>query len=96
MARSNDISLKEAIERLVKTYKIEGKLNEVKLLNSWEKLMGAMVANRTNELFIRDRKLFVLLSSASLREELNMNRKKILQLLNQEAGAEVIDEVVFN
>lgn len=96
MARANDISLKEAIERLVKTYKIEGKLNEVKLLNSWEKLMGTMVANRTNEIFIRDRKLFVLLSSASLREELNMNRQKILQLLNQEAGAEVIDEVVFN
>jgi len=96
MARSNDKSLKEAIEQLVKTYKIEGKLNEVKLLSSWEKLMGTMVAKRTNELFIRDRKLFVLLSSASLREELNMSRNKILEMLNQEAGAHVIDEVVFN
>ena len=44
---------------------------------------------------IIDKKLFVSLSSASLRQELFQDRDKITQLLNTEAGAVVIDEIVF-
>ena len=95
MRGNNEHSLKDAIQQLVKTYKIEGKLNEVKLINSWARLMGPMIAHRTGELSIRDKKLFVKLTSAPLREELNMARPKIISMLNAEAGAEVIVEIVF-
>jgi len=95
MRGNNEHSLKDAIQQLVKTYKIEGKLNEVKLINSWARLMGPMIAHRTGELSIRDKKLFVKLTSAPLREELNMARPKIISMLNAEAGAEVIVEIIF-
>ena len=95
MRGKTEHSLKEAIEQLVKTYRMEGKLNEVKLISSWARLMGPMIAHRTGDIFIRDKKLFVKLTSAPLREELNNARPKIVSMLNAEAGAEVIDEIVF-
>jgi hypothetical protein len=95
MRGNSEHSLKEAIQLLVKSYKIEGKLNEVKLLGSWARLMGPMIAHRTGDISIRDKKLFVKLTSAPLREELNMARPKIISLLNAEAGAEVIEEIIF-
>jgi hypothetical protein len=93
--KSNDQSLKEAMEEMLKTYKLEGKLHEVMLINSWEKVMGPTVAHRTTDIKIIDKRLIVNLNSASLREELFREREKITKLLNDEAGTEVISEVIF-
>ncbi|TAH41585.1 MAG: DUF721 domain-containing protein [Bacteroidetes bacterium] len=95
MKRNNDRPIKAALEELLSSYHLNEKMGQVKLVNSWEEIMGKAVAHRTTELIIRDKKLFVSLSSASLRQELFQARDKILLLLNEAAGAKVIDEVVF-
>lgn len=95
MAGNNEKTLKEAIEELLTVYKLKDKLLQTRLINSWEKVMGKSVANRTGEIYISGKKLFVKISSAALREELSYSREKILTLLNESAGAKVIDEVVL-
>ncbi len=93
--RSNDQTLKEAVDSMLKAYRLDGKLQQLKLIDSWEKLMGPTVAHRTVEIKIYGKKLFVILNSASLRQELFQEREKIIKLLNEEAGAVVIEEIVF-
>ncbi len=93
--RSNDQTLKEAVDSMLKAYRLDGKLQQLKLIDSWEKLMGPTVAHRTVEIKIYGKKLFVILNSASLRQELFQEREKIIKLLNEEAGAAVIEEIVF-
>ncbi len=95
MKRNNDRPIKAALDELLRSYHLDEKMGQVKLVNSWEEIMGKAVAHRTTELIIRDKKLFVSLSSASLRQELFQARDKILLLLNEAAGAKVIDEVIF-
>jgi predicted nucleic acid-binding Zn ribbon protein len=95
MRKSNDQSLKEVIEDLLDTYKLRGKLNEVRLVESWEKIMGKMIANRTTSIYIRNKKLYVKLSSAPLREELSYGKEKIKNMLNESIGVEVITEVIL-
>ncbi len=95
MKRNNDRPIKSAVDELLRNYHLDEKMGQVKLVNSWEGIMGKAVAHRTTELIIRERKLFVSLSSASLRQELFQAREKILELLNEAAGAKVIDEVIF-
>jgi len=93
--RSNDQTLKAAIDELLKTFHLDEKMQEVKLVNSWEKIMGKAVSNRTTQIFIRDKKLFVYLNSASLRQELHNEKEKITRLLNDEVGTAVIREIIF-
>lgn len=93
--RSNDQTIKEAVDSMLKAYRLDGKLQQLKLIDSWEKLMGPTVAHRTVEIKIYGKKLFVILNSASLRQELFQEREKIIKLLNEEAGAAVIEEIVF-
>jgi hypothetical protein len=57
--------------------------------------MGPTVANRTTDIKIFNKKLFVWLNSASLRQELFQEREKIIKLLNEETGSVVIDDIVF-
>ena len=95
MSKHNEYSLGDAIKQMVKSYKLEDKLSETSLINNWEKVMGTVVAKRTTNLYIHNKKLFVTLSSAPLREELIMARDTVLQRLNEEAGGEVLTEIIF-
>ena len=95
MQKRNDQTVKEAIDALLRTYGLDGKMREVRLIGSWEKVMGKMIARHTKEIFIRDRKLFVRVDSAALREELSYAKEKLVKMLNEEGGGNVIDEVVL-
>ena len=92
---SNEQSLKSAIGQFLKVSKLSGRLAEQKVIDGWEKIMGAMIAKHTREISIYDKKLFLQLDSAPLKQELFYSREKIMQMLNEEAGEVVIKEIVF-
>ena len=91
----NQYTIQQAINGMLKAYHIDEKLNQVRLISSWEKVMGKSVSNRTTSLRIKNKILFVQLTSAPLREELHYAKDKIIQLLNEEVGEKVIEDVVL-
>ena len=93
--KSNDQTMKEAVESMLKAYRLDDRVKQVKIIDSWEKIMGPSVAHRTVELKMYGKKLVVTLNSAALRQELFQEREKIRERLNAEAGAEVILEILF-
>ncbi|HEY0055003.1 MAG TPA: DUF721 domain-containing protein [Pedobacter sp.] len=95
MARNNDKPLKEAIEQLLNVYKLKRKFDETALIAAWPELMGKAVANRTSQLYIRERKLFIKVESSVLKNELVMIRSEILKRMNERAGSKVLEEIVF-
>lgn len=95
MASSNEQSLKEVIHELLAAYRLDNKLHEVRLINSWESLMGISVAKQTSKIYISKGVLFVELNSAALRNELSYAKTKLVGLLNKEAGHDVITDIVF-
>ncbi len=95
MSRHNEHSLKDAIDLLLKTYKLDEKLAEKRLISSWENVMGAMIAKHTTDIYIKHKQLFVTLDSSALRNELVLAKSKIVKMLNDAVGTEVINEVVL-
>ena len=96
MRRSNEKPLKAAIEEFLDTFHLRDKLNQAKVIQAWEKVVGEMVARNTSQLHIRNKVLFVKVNSAALRNELLFARNKIISALNKEAGTMVIDDIVLN
>lgn len=95
MRKSNDYSLKEAITALMQMYNLKGKMDEVHLRTSWDKIMGIPIARHTKGMKLKDGVLFLSLDSPSLKQELLMSKSKMIKLLNEEFGEEIIKEVVF-
>ncbi|MGI4833702.1 MAG: DUF721 domain-containing protein [Janthinobacterium lividum] len=93
--QADTIPLKEGLEALIRAYRLGGKLSEVSLVASWERVMGKAVALKTKEVYVSKGKLFVRLTSAPLKHELVMAKTRVLDLLNAEAGTQVVSEVVF-
>lgn len=93
---SNEMTIGQAINELLKTYKLEDKMTEVKLINSWENVVGKMIAKHTIEIKLKKRKLFVKMDSAAITNELTYAKTKMVKALNIEAGADILDEIVFS
>ncbi len=91
---SNEQSIKDVISDLMGSNHMKGKLAEINIINNWEKIVGNLIAKNTTKIYINKNKLYLHIESAPLRNELNYTRSKIVELVNQEAGTELIDDVV--
>jgi predicted nucleic acid-binding Zn ribbon protein len=95
MRKPNDITLKEAITKMLSVYRLRGKYDETGVVVHWPELMGTAVANRTTQIYVSNGKLFVRIESSVIKNELLMVRTGIIDKLNERAGAKVISEIVF-
>jgi predicted nucleic acid-binding Zn ribbon protein len=95
MSRSNDKTLKEAIEQMLQVYKIKRRFDETGIISSWPQLVGKSVANRTKEIFIHDKKLFLRIESSVIKNELMMMRTQIIDKINNEAKGILVEEIIF-
>jgi predicted nucleic acid-binding Zn ribbon protein len=93
--RSNDKSLKEAIEQMLQVYKIKRRFDETGVIASWPDLVGKSVANRTKELFIHDKKLFLRIESSVIKNQLVLMRQQIINKINEDAKTILIEDIVF-
>ena len=93
--RSNDKSLKEAIEQMLQVYKIKRRYDETSILAHWPELVGKSVANRTKELFIHDKKLFLRIESSVIKNELMLMRTQIIGKINEDAKGIIVEEIIF-
>ena len=95
MSQHNQKLIKQAIEELLKTYKLKEGLTEVRLKNSWEKIVGPLIANHTKDIQIKNKTLYITVDSAALRQELLYGKEKLVDLLNEAAGEKMIEEIVL-
>ena len=95
MSHHNEQPLAQVIQELLKVYKLESKLNEVKAINTWQKVVGPMISKHTLDLFIERKILFVKLDSDAIRNELSYAKSLIIKNINSELGNEAIVDVVF-
>lgn len=95
MRKNNTQKIEDVVNEYLKALNIDGKLKEVRLIRSWDEVVGKTIARSTREIFIKDRKLFVKLNSSVIRNELFMLRDGLKKALNDKAGEIIIDEIIL-
>jgi hypothetical protein len=95
MRRSNTQNISDVVSQLLKELHIDHKLKEIRLINSWEELLGKNVARATTNIFIKNRTLFVFLKSSVVRNELMMLKTGIIKALNDKAGETLVDDIIL-
>lgn len=95
MRRSNTEKLDEILSQVLKQNHLDEKLYEVRVIKSWSVVLGDNIMNYTSNIYFSKKKLYVTLSSSVLRQELFLSRDNIKKLLNENVGADVVQEIVF-
>ena len=95
-SRGNDNNtMKDALSAFIQKNKLEKGMDKVDARAAWAKLMGNGVNNYTTEIELKFDTLYVSLSSSVLREELSLGKSKIVRMINEEIGKEVVKKLVL-
>lgn len=95
MTDNNQNSLGEAIKHFLKAYKLEGKVTETDLWQSWETIMGPSIFRHTQSIELRKKVLVIRLDSSALRHELSFAKSKIVEKINEHVGKSIVEEVLL-
>mgnify|MGYP003451361203 CR=1 FL=1 len=87
--------LKDLIDKLMKAYRLDGKMKEMEIVQAWPELMGIAVSNRTRSIKITNGVLHLQMDSAVMRDELQRGKQIIIERVNQFAGSRMIHDVWF-
>jgi len=87
--------LSDALKDFVETNNLQKGLDKIEVQEHWEKLMGNGVNSYTTSVQLNNSTLYVQLSSSALREELSYGKEKIIAMLNEAFGKEIIKKLVL-
>ena len=94
--RNNDNQpIEDILKEFVKTNNLQSGLDKVNVREAWANLMGNGVNNYTTGIELKHETLYVQLSSSVLREELSYGNEKIIKMLNESIGKEVVKKLVL-
>ncbi len=83
-------SLAEVLQKVLRQSGLETPLNQKRLIDSWDDIMGPVITRYTGEKFIKNQTLFVKITNPALRQDLSMMRTQIVKRLNEAIGAGLI------
>ena len=97
MARRNNehVSISEALKDFVSDNKLQKGLDRVNVRDVWNSQMGPAIEKYTTAIKLDRDVLYVQLSSSVLREELSYGKEKIVKMLNEELGKELVKKLVL-
>lgn len=92
---SNESAIGDVLKHIIDHNKLRPGMDQVAVKEAWFHLMGNGVKTYTRAVALKGTTLYVELTSAVLREELSYGKAKIVSMINEELGREVVRDVVL-
>ncbi len=86
-------NMREAIDSFLKANGLDEVYREKQVLAQWESLVGKPIALRTDYVTIKEKTLYVEMSSSVMRDELFQHKEKLISIINKAAGYEMVNAV---
>ena len=94
--RQNDsFKIDDLMKSFVKENKLEKGLDKVNVEAAWRAMMGNGVNTYTTSVKLHKDVLYVELSSSVLREELSYGKDKIIKIINEALGKNLVNKLVL-
>lgn len=94
--RENEyLSIEDLMKVVIKENNLTKGMNQMDVKDVWANQMGKGVQNYTESVQLQNKTLIVKLKSSVLREELSYGRAKIIKMLNEELGQELITKLML-
>ncbi len=88
-------SLADILQKCLRQDGLETPLLQKRVIDSWEKVAGNVIAKYTADKFIKNQTLFVKVLNPALRADLAMMRGRLVKNLNIEVGSNAIVDIKF-
>ena len=87
--------LSSVIKKIVSNPKISDKLENLKIIEIWNEILGNNLQKYIIDSKVYDRKLLVKIKSSTLRNELGYKKTELINQINKRFGKKIIDEIIL-
>jgi predicted nucleic acid-binding Zn ribbon protein len=92
---SKETKLADALKAWVNSLERKSDLVETRIELLWPELMGETIAKYTTKMKLKEKILYVSVSSDALRNQLMYSRHQICGMINEKLGENAVKEVVL-
>ena len=96
MRRNNKLkSIKSILDSFVEQDNLVDGFFNIKIKNAWEKAVEKKIIDYTKEIYVKGNILFISVSNPILKQEILYSRQKVINLINEDLGKELIKKIVL-
>jgi hypothetical protein len=88
-------SVKDLMKSFIKENNLTKGMQKMQIEEVWEKLMGSGVVSYTEHVQLQNKTLIIKLTSSVLREELSYGKEKIIKMINEEMGEDLVSRLML-
>ena len=92
----NNSEIKNLLNIFLKKNKLERGLLDLEVKKVWHELMENGVSNYTSDVSLKNKTLYIKLSSPALKEELSYGKEKLIMLINERFEKIIVEKIVLN
>lgn len=88
-------SIQDVLKIIIEGNKLDVGIDNINVKDAWVRLLGPGIESYTLDVVLKRQTLYVALSSPIVREELSYGREKIIRMINEDLGKEVIKDLIL-
>ena len=92
----NNNEIKKLLDIFLKKNNLEKGLLDLEVKRAWHELMENGVSNYTTDVSLKNKTLYIKLSSPALKEELSYGKEKLMKLINERFKKKIVQKIVLN
>ena len=92
----NNSEIKNLLNIFLKKNKLERGLLDLEVKKVWHELMENGVSNYTSDVSLKNKTLYIKLTSPALKEELSYGKEKLIKLINERFEKKIVEKIVLN
>ena len=92
----NNSEIKNLLNIFLKKNKLESGLLDLEVKKVWHELMENGVSNYTSDVSLKNKTLYIKLTSPALKEELSYGKEKLVKLINERFEKTIVEKIVLN
>lgn len=93
--KTNDDKFSNIIVKMMEVYGLKDKLMEYRIKKFWAEELGSQINSYTKTVYVKNKKVFVQLSSSSLRNELSYGKDKIKKMMNESFKEDYVEDIIL-
>jgi hypothetical protein len=95
MKKTNHLfTISEALDLITKDKRMTKGLTESVIKEKWAEMMGKTIAEHTTLLYVKDRILYLYFNSSVIKNEVNLSKNKVIEIVNETIGESTITDVI--
>lgn len=96
MKKKNEQTIGQAIRAMVNQYGMNEKLLKIRVKEAWYSVVGEYITNKTTEVKLVGKVLYVTIPSSELKSELRFAKTKLVESINEKIEENHLEDIRFN